>query len=79
MVPIYGESFLAVAVTVNFSPAFLAVLVAATSKYFDTVALSHTAIFFLPGIASPDVTTITGSVPPVYNFIALFIYTLLIF
>ena len=62
MVPIYGESFLAVAVTVNFSPAFLAVLVAATSKYLNTAALSHTASF-APGVLSPDLTAITGSVP----------------
>ena len=51
-VPIYGAFSLAVAVTVNFSPAFFAVLLADTSKYFNTVSAFHIAPLF-PGVVSP--------------------------
>ena len=66
----YGESPLAVALTSNFSPAFLAVLTADTLKYFNTVAPSHVAAA-PSGVESPDVTSITGDVPPLNNVTAL--------
>ena len=65
---VYGESALAVAVTVNFSLAFLAVFVAATSKYFNTVAAVH-VLPKTPGTVSPFLTV--RAAPELTNFTAL--------